>query len=178
MKIRSFAAFTLILILFLLLVACEKNGDENPNNGILANEEVVSSIRQELANKENSLLANPGDVFWTASGTLWHSTYTCSYLRNSKTVYHGTLEEARLEGKLSSCERCGAGDGSTDSIYDQIENNEISSGDVFFTKSESLWHTTEQCEVLLTAEKIYHANRALATVLGKTESCEQCSREK
>ena len=66
MKIRSLVALSLILISFLFLFSCDKNGDKSLNNGILANEEVVSSIRQELEDKENALLANPGDVFWTA----------------------------------------------------------------------------------------------------------------
>lgn len=178
MKIRSLVAFSLMLISFLFLFSCDKNGDKNLNNGILANKEVVSSIRQELEDKENALLANPGDVFWTASGSLWHSTYTCSYLSRSNTIYHGTIEAAKLEGKTKSCDRCGAGNGNLETIYEQIENNQLVAGDVFFVKDKNTWHSTDQCEELLNSDKIYHANRALAIALGKTESCEKCGREK
>ena len=65
-----------------------------------------------------------------------------------------------------------------ESIYEQIENNQLVAGDVFFVKDKNTWHSTDQCEELLNSDKIYHANRALAMALGKTESCEKCGIEK
>lgn len=97
MKIITFAI--IILVLFIVLSACSLQKDNDRYTGIQANESVVSSIRQDIEDKENSLLANENNVFWTESGKLWHKSYDCSYLANSKTVLHGTLEEAKLEGK-------------------------------------------------------------------------------
>lgn len=178
MKIRAFVALCLTFLLSIGFVSCKTDVETGWNNGILANEDVVSSIRQELQDKENSLLANPDDVFWTASGTLWHSTYNCSYLSRSKTIYHGSLEDAKLQGKTGACERCGAGGNSIEDIYAQIENNSVAAGDVFFTKDGILWHTSDQCEKLLNADKIYHSNRALALALGKSAACEKCGTER
>ena len=104
MKIVKILAFGLVAFGF--LVSCSNNVDSTRNTGILANDEVVSSIKQEIEDRENSLLAVDGDVFWTPSGTNWHESYKCSYLTNSKTIYHGTVEEAKLEGKEKVCERC------------------------------------------------------------------------
>lgn len=165
----------LCLLLAVALPSCNADSDGEKNTGILANRDVVSSIRQELEDRENSLLANEGDVFWTKSGTLWHSTYKCSYLANSKTIYHGTVEEAKLDGKQGSCERCGSGASfGGESIYEQIEENEIMQGDVFFTEADTVWHTSADCTEISKDEKLYHGNRALATVLGKTVACEEC----
>ena len=104
MKIVKILAFGFVVVCY--LVSCSNNINSTRNTGILANDEVVSSIKQEIEDRENSLLAVDGDVFWTPSGTNWHESYKCSYLSNSKTIYHGTVEEAKLEGKEKACERC------------------------------------------------------------------------
>ncbi|MBO5716109.1 MAG: hypothetical protein J6S23_06960 [Clostridia bacterium] len=104
MKIIKIIALCLIVVCF--FASCSNNSDKIRNTGILANDEAISSIKQEIEDKENSYLAAEGDVFWTSSGTNWHQSYKCSYLSNSKTIYHGTIEEAKLEGKVKACERC------------------------------------------------------------------------
>jgi hypothetical protein len=96
----------LCFALALILISCDSPTKQSRNTGILANNKVVSSIKQEMADKENLLLANKDDVFWTPSGSIWHASYECSYLANSKIIYHGTVEEAKLDGKGRACERC------------------------------------------------------------------------
>lgn len=174
--IKYLALIFVFLALSVILPSCNGEGNASKNTGILADRNVISSIRQEIADKENSSLAVDGDVFWTASGALWHASYNCSYLSNSKTVYHGTIDEAKLLGKSRECERCGTGGGEK-SIYEEIEDNEVAKGDVFFTEDDTLWHSKEDCPVLLSLSpdtKIYHSNRALAFTLGKMEECEEC----
>ena len=100
----------LCIILACFFASCSNAVDGTRNTGILADEGAVSSIKQEIEDRENSLLAAEGDVFWTASGTSWHESYKCSYLSNSKTIYHGTVEEAKLEGKSKPCSRCSSGE--------------------------------------------------------------------
>lgn len=100
----------LLCLALCLLASCSENATNTRNTGILANDEVVSSIKQEIEDRENSLLAADGDVFWTPSGTSWHENYKCSYLTNSKTIYHGTVDEAKLEGKTKPCSRCSSGE--------------------------------------------------------------------
>ena len=162
----------LCLAFCLILPACSSSNNGGRYTGVLANESVVSSIRQDIANKENSLLANEGDVFWTESGKLWHERYDCSYLANSKTILHGTVEEAKLEGKEKACERCSSGD--TADVYEELETREYQAGDVFFTKDGTVWHTNINCQVIVGAQKIYFADVSTAKLLGKAQACSEC----
>ena len=164
----------LCCIFVFAFASCAQSSDETRNTGILANDEVVSSIRQELADRENSLLANEDDVFWTPSGTIWHSSHTCSYIANSKTIYHGTLEEARLEGKERACDRCAVN--SVNNIYLQLEQNEVKQGDVFFTRDGECWHNDMNCEQIKGAQRIYFASKEIAESLGKAYSCDKCDK--
>ena len=157
----------------LVFASCNLNVSDPKNTGILVNKDVLASIRQELADKENSLLAQEGDVFWSKSGTIWHFSHTCSYLANSKVIYHGTVDEAQLEGKQRACSRCSKG--GTENVYDQIADDPIRDGDVFFSQEGSVWHTVEECEALLREGKAYHGNISLAVALGKTDACSECS---
>lgn len=172
MKIIKFIIFCIAFSL--ALPSCTAKDDDGKYTGVRANEEVVSSIRQDILDKENSLLANENDVFWTESGKLWHSDLDCSYLSNSKTILHGTVEEAKLEGKEKGCERCTST--SIDSIYEALENNEYKSGDVFFTKECKVWHTNINCSTILGAQKIYFADITTAKWLGKDSACDECNK--
>lgn len=164
---------TILSIIFcLLLPSCAKNSDDARYTGMLANESVVSSIRQDIEDKENSLLASNGDVFWTESGKLWHGSYKCSYLANSKTILHGTIEEAKLAGKEKACERCSSGD--TSEIYEELESRDYHSGDVFFTKEGNVWHININCKIIVGAQKIYFADVSTAKLLGKAQACSEC----
>lgn len=175
-SIKNILTSILLMVLFLVLLIPERDDEEKSNkeNGLLANAEVISSIRNDLNNKENSLLASEDDVFWSPSGSIWHFTHECGYLANSKTVYHGTVEEAKLEGKERACTKCGGND--RESIYEQLEDNEVQIGDVFFTKEGEKWHTNINCPSLNNAHKIYFGNKSLALVLGKTECCTECEK--
>ena len=157
-----------------VLVSCDSPTKESRNTGILANNKVVSPIKQEIEDRENLLLANKDDVFWTPSGTIWHASYECSYLANSKIIYHGTVEEAKLEGKKRFCERCSGED--NNAIYEKLAQNEIKSGDVFFIKNSDTWHKDLNCENILGSQKIYFASIEVAKSLGKIYSCEKCGK--
>lgn len=171
MKIRL---LTLILITILLLgmLSCVYRDDDGAVGAIAADDDTVASVKRELEDMEISLLASEGDVFWTKSGTLWHSSYKCSYIINSKTVYHGSVEDAMLEGKVKACERCSATLAEQD-IWEQLEKNSVLDGDVFFTRDGDVWHTFENCGAL-GYEKVYHGSRAIAILLGKTVECDEC----
>ena len=168
----KFVKLTVVLFVFTFFVsACAVTNDEERYMGVLANDEVVSSIRQDISDRENSLLANANHVFWTESGKLWHQSYDCSYLANSKTVIHGTEEEAKFEGKEKACERCSS---TLDSYYDSLADNELKPGDVFFTKEGSVWHTDMNCSVIVGVQKIYFADETTAKLLGKFGPCTEC----
>lgn len=170
MKIIQILLF--FMLFAVLLSSCDKDNDMDKNTGILADSDKVSSILKDLEDKENSSLAEDGDVFWTPSGTIWHNSALCSYLSSSKTVYHGSIEEAKLEGKTRECTRCFASE--EDRAYSEIEGNPIEEGDVFFTRSEKTWHRDINCTALRGAEQIYNASVEKAKELGKTVSCDEC----
>ncbi len=163
-----------ILIFFTLLAiclsACAYSDGTDKKDGILLDGDVLSSIIKDAQDKENSLTANEGDVFWTSSGKIWHKSADCSYLSNSKEIYHGTVDEAMLEGKERACDRCFATE--EDKIYLEIENEPIKNGDVFFTRDGASWHSDINCSAICGAEKIYNASPEKASALGKDNSCE------
>jgi hypothetical protein len=153
------------------LISCESGSRSDKNEGILANSDTIASIKQALEDKENSDLAQDGDVFWTPSGSLWHESDDCSYLANSKTVYHGSVEQAKMEGKERVCTRCSASSGD---VYDQLKKNPIQSGDVFFTKDGNIFHRDINCNALKSADNIYYASEERAKMLGKSDECSEC----
>lgn len=165
--------YTLILIFLLIpvLTFCASGSGIDKSIGILADEAAVSSIRQELDDMENALLAANGDVFWTKSGSIWHTSHKCSYLSRSKVIYHGSVEEAMLEGKLRGCTRCAQSD--ADDIWEQIYGREPQAGDVFFVREGILFHLREDCPAMGAGE-VYCGNRATALLLGKSRECEEC----
>lgn len=170
MKNTKIAVICLFVALFCF--SCVSRTNESRNMGILANDEAVSSVKQEIADRENSLLANENDVFWTPSGTIWHGSTDCSYLANSKTIYHGSIEQAKLEGKERACEKCAKTD--IDRLYEKLEKNEIQANDVFFTREGEFYHNDINCPEIIGADKIYYASISVAEGLGKNAYCNQC----
>ncbi len=170
---RNIKIIAFNIFILLVLSSCTSGSGEERNMGVLADSEIVASIRQEILDKQNSYLAADGDVFWTISGSSWHNNPTCSYLANSKTLYHGSIEEAKMNGKEKPCSRC-ASSGSSVNVYDQIADNPLLDGDVFFTEGGDIWHIYSDCSALEDGEPVYHGNEALAWALGKTSICSEC----
>lgn len=161
-------------VLFLsIFVSCSYGETDDRNEGILVDRDVLSSIIKDEQDKENSLLANDGDVFWTPSGTIWHATYECSYLSTSKEIYHGSVEDAMLDGKERECSRCFSDD--IDKAYSDLEGNPIEKNDVFFTKDDEKWHSDINCPHILGADNVYNASMEKAKELGKTVACDECN---
>lgn len=171
---KFYRLLAICFIFCLVFSSCVSANDDTKYTGMRADEENVSSVKQSIKDKENSFLADDGDVFWTESGKNWHRNYDCSHLANSKVVIHGTIEEAKLASKEKECDRCYSG--TLDSYYDAIEGKEYNEGDVFFTKDGTVWHTDINCAFILGAEKIYYADEMTATLLGKSGCCTECER--
>lgn len=172
------AKFVFLFILLcslvgLLMQSCEGETEER-RTGVRADDAAISSVRMELEDRKNSLLAAEGDVFWTESGTLWHSTYTCSYLSRSKDVIHGSLEDALLAGKTGACSRCFASS-SSDGVWEALESRKATSGDVFFVRGGDEYHRSAECEALSGCDSICSGNLALARALGFSSECPLCA---
>ena len=170
MSIFRFLVFCVVFVA--IFTSCSSGSTDGKNQGILVDRDVLSSILKDVQDKEDSLLAEDGDVFWTPSGSMWHASVNCSYLSNSKEIYHGSLDEARLAGKEKECSRCFMSD--EDKLYDEIFDNPISEGDVYFTRDGNLWHSNINCSVIRGAERIYNASVEIAKKLGKEFACNEC----
>ena len=48
-------------------------------------------------------------VYWVPKGYSYHSTKDCVALFNSKTILHGSLDEAKEAGKYDPCSKCVGG---------------------------------------------------------------------
>lgn len=79
--------------------ASEKNGD-----GEISNETLSEPINDNSNENTNE---NKSTVYWTTSGKVWHTTSGCRYLKNSKDVLHGSIDEAKEAGKTKACSACG-----------------------------------------------------------------------
>ena len=45
-------------------------------------------------------------VYWLKSGSVWHKTYECRYIKDGSEVFYGTKEKAAENGKINCCSAC------------------------------------------------------------------------
>ena len=170
---RCFPKIKLIICLILLvlsLVSCA-NKTEPRNTGVKANKEILASIYKSIEEKKNPILADEGDVFWTPTGTLWHTDSLCTSLARSEVILHGSVDEAMTAGKERECLRC-ASSSELPSLDDEIEE-----GDVFFTPNGTTWHISDSCVYLAKSETILHGSVEEAILFGKTRECSKCYKQ-
>lgn len=127
----------IIITLFVMisLIACDF--DESKNHllgGQLLDDEKMSEIKNEIisgtlpdiAESENTetdsssaqieVVTNEkdtdnepsyGTVYWTESGSVWHTSRDCRYLKKSTNILSGSVEKAKESGKTRACSGCG-----------------------------------------------------------------------
>ena len=155
----------------MLCLICSCSPEIIPKNtGVKADEELLEQIKKELEEKKQPILAEEGDVFWTPSGSIWHTTYECGSWARSEVILHGTVEEAKIMGKEKLCTRCEKA-----AILDSYDDDEIELGDVFWTEDGGKWHINPMCARLVGAEKVYHSSVEEAIIVGKVGPCSSCS---
>ena len=64
-------------------------------------------LREEEGGAAGTAAVGDGTVFWTAGGSVWHTTADCSALANAKDIRSGTEAQALDMGKSRVCKRCG-----------------------------------------------------------------------
>ncbi|MBR3308988.1 MAG: hypothetical protein IKG00_03730 [Lachnospiraceae bacterium] len=81
-----------------------------PRNSTPVKSETVKKTRSSSGSgKSTGTNKHPVDencVYWVPSGGVWHSWSGCSSIRDSKTVYSGTISEAEEAGKERGCKLC------------------------------------------------------------------------
>ncbi len=133
MKLKNLAA-----ILFILLLLCF-SGCADEDEFYLGNGKNKEDIYDDIFNGNGSedeehkkeepsndpvLPDNaPDKVYFTESGTVWHSRIDCSHIKKSAKLIEGTLAQAFDEGKLKQCATCLAAD-------EKLNEEEMPEGDV------------------------------------------------
>lgn len=60
-----------------------------------------------------AVLSDDGLAYWTEFGKVYHFNPDCQYIKNSSTIYSGTVQDAVNEGRYKGCSGC-AVEGGTD----------------------------------------------------------------
>ncbi len=85
------------------------SGDElyetNPNYE--TNENTLSVDSVEITTEKISDAEQTNTVYWTKSGSVWHTRSDCYHIKKSSNVFSGTLDEAIEAGKEKLCSSCG-----------------------------------------------------------------------
>jgi outer membrane lipoprotein-sorting protein len=102
MSIVMKATLTAIALTATLLVSCSsQNTKAETKDEIL--ERLRSQIYDTVTTDETVTVSSTDKVFWTKSGTVWHSDPNCSALANASSVESGTVEQS---GKDHGCKKC------------------------------------------------------------------------
>ena len=80
-----------------------KNEGNKENTDDVSTEASASS---ENGNTSDTEASDQNVVYWTKSGSVWHSYIDCGHIKNSKNIILGTAEEALNEGKSHLCKNC------------------------------------------------------------------------
>lgn len=94
----------------------ETTGTGDTNADDTSVEEGSASVDGETSNADNSNGSSNDNgnkdessntVYWTKSGSVWHTTSECRYLSKSTNILSGSIEEAKEAGKAKACSGCG-----------------------------------------------------------------------
>ena len=86
------------------------NSDDTPV------QESTTSVEGETDSVDNSAESSnengnkdeiSNKVYWTKSGSVWHTTSECRYLSKSTNILSGSIDEAKEAGKAKACSGCG-----------------------------------------------------------------------
>ena len=62
---------------------------------------------ETVTDGQNNIDTDEITVYWTKSGSVWHTSADCYHLRKSTEILSGTVTEAQEAGKLKLCSNCG-----------------------------------------------------------------------
>lgn len=157
-------------------------------NTVKVNGSVISSVSKEVESKTDPLSDDiEGCVFWTKSGAFWHTSIDCHYLSRSKTIIHGTVEDAMFAGKSSICSSCSkrSSDSSDDKDTEKLNEDgsenitnesgvEEASEKFFWVKSGKVYHKSANCRYISNSENVICGTEKEAKESGKERICSAC----
>ena len=158
----------LLLVCTCLLCSCRRRAEFSGGQTLSDEEarEMLSALQEEPSAEEAVY------YFVTGSGTVYHSSASCTYLKNSGNVQTGSLSQALAAGKerlCSACAKAGASALTTD--------NADPSRACYYTASGSVWHYDNACVSLAHSENVISGTVEQAMQDGKARACARCGNE-
>ena len=98
------------LLATVLLLVCTACTPLSPfEKGEVLSAEEVEARRAALLAEQEANAAQPydGTCYWLKSGTVYHISLDCTYIKDKENVLSGTVDEALAAGKERCCSRCG-----------------------------------------------------------------------
>lgn len=99
-----------LLLLLLFLSGCRsEQGIEIVSGELLSPEQQQSMYDEQQSLKPDPNIGGKATVYWTPSGSKYHKDPDCSYLKNAKELYSGTIAQAVNHCADAPCSRCAGG---------------------------------------------------------------------
>lgn len=178
----KFNTVIILLTVSLYFVGCADA--KTYSNTVRVNGSVISSVSKEVESKTDPSSDDmEGCVFWTKSGTFWHTSITCHYLSRSKTIIHGTVEDAMFAGKSGICSACSKrSDGNGIELLDEDDGKEPTNQDIveetseifFWVKAGKVYHKSADCRYISNSENVICGTEEEAKESGKERICSVC----
>lgn len=157
--------------------ASGKSGLCSSCSNIDAESETTESVSEESSAVEDEIIENP--CYWTPNGKTWHTDRDCHYIKNSKDVISGSVEQAKNEGKTSLCSACAKND--AESVTEETVSEESTTSDFeiiedpyYWTPSGTTWHADRDCYHIKDSETVIVGTIEKAMDEGKTHGCSSC----
>ncbi len=81
------------------------------NDGTTETTEDKTLASSDNDNSSETEISQQNVVYWTKSGSVWHSYADCGHIKNSNNIISGSVEEAIGQGKKYLCKNCEKRDG-------------------------------------------------------------------
>lgn len=89
----------------------EEESTDLKNDGTTETTEDKTPASSDNDNSSETEISQQDVVYWTKSGSVWHSYADCGHIKNSNNIISGSVEEAVSEGKSHLCKSCEKRDG-------------------------------------------------------------------
>ena len=185
-----------VLVVCVLFCSCGSNEDFYVGNGkdkdsvrdeIFGENSTEDDSFDESSNVGTALPDDaPDKVYFTESGTVWHTKRDCSHIRNSASVIEGTLSEALDKGKGKQCSSCAEADAkdgpeepgeSDDELTDEPSDDTDGTLKVFWLRSGSVWHKSEECSYISGSTDLQSGSLNDAYGAGIDKPCSRCAKD-
>ena len=107
--------------------------------------------------------------FVSGDGEVYHSSSSCSYLKNSKNVLSGTMAQVSAAGKERLCSACAKNEKDAPVLAD-VDTSRV----CYYTAGGGVWHYDSTCASLAHSENVRSGTVEQAMLDGKTRACARC----